>query len=180
MLYRISLHFAQHLLCIGQSLRDIGKQFIHFLLRLHPLLLCVKHSLVVVEECSGRHTNQPVMSFCIFFIDKMHIVCTHQFYVVLLRHFYQHLIHLLLQWISLLVGTGNSCFVSLQLKIIIFSEHFLKPQYRLLRLFYMPCRNQFRHLASQARRADNQILVIFFQLLLIRSRMIIITIRPSI
>ena len=84
MVYRVELHLVTDIYRIRQSLRHIRKDFVHFLPRLHPLLLGIQHTLGVVQVFSGTQANQAVVRLGILFVHKVHIVGTNQLYIIFL------------------------------------------------------------------------------------------------
>ena len=88
------------------------------------------------------------------------------------------LLYLLLSVVHIVCGTRHCGLVTLQLDVIIVTPYTLEPLGSLLGSGHIFFHDFLRQLTTQASRADDKSLVVFFQLLLIGTRMIIVSICP--
>ena len=77
-----------------------------------------------------------VVCLGILLIHEMAVVGTHQLDVVFVSQFDKHLVHLLLQWEGLAIGTlvGVLHFMALEFQIEVIAEEILEPERGFLRL----------------------------------------------
>ena len=80
--------------------------------------------------------------------------------------------------IGLMIGTRHSGLMTLEFQVVIIAKHALIPLYSLLRFFAVAIHNSTRHLATQARRAHNQTLMMLGQLLMVGPRVHIEPVGP--
>ena len=153
---------------------------VHLRRRLQPLLLRVAHTSRVVQVLACTEADESVVRVGIFFVDEVDIVCGNQFDMMLVRQFDQDLVYFHLMFIDRAVGILSVGRVALHFQIVILAEEVLEPQHRFLRFLELPRHNLLRYLPAEARRANNQILVIFLQQLLVDARPAIEPFRPRV
>ena len=76
------------------------------------------------------------------------------------------------------IGLRIMRLVTLHLQVIVLAKQLLEPKHRRFRLLYLSFHDQLRDLTAQAGGADDQILVVFFQQLLVDARATIEPFRP--
>ena len=113
MVDRVIFYFIEKFQCIAQRFRHIGKELVHLFSCLHPFLLGIEHTGRIIQILTGTQTDQTVVRFRILFIYKVNIIRTNQFDIEFLSIFYQMFVHIHLQRITLMIGTGNSRFMAL-------------------------------------------------------------------
>jgi len=113
MVDRVVFYLIKNLQCIAQCFGHVGKEFVHLFACLHPFLFGVKHTGRIIQILTGTQTDQTVVRFRILFIYKVNIIRTNQFDIEFLSIFYQMFVHIHLQRITLMIGTGNSRFMAL-------------------------------------------------------------------
>ena len=147
----VGLHFGEYLESVFQGLRHIGEDFRHLCRGLEPFLLGIEHSVGIVEVTSGGETDEVVMCLGILLIHEMAVVGAHQFDVVLVSQIDEHLVHLLLQWESLTIGTlvGVLHFMALEFQIEVIAEEVLEPERGFLRLVELATEDMPWNLSSQ-------------------------------
>ena len=67
------------------------------------------------------------MSLAILFVDEMHIVGAHKFDAEFLGETHQHLVHLHLSRIHIMIGTGHGGLVALEFEVVIFAPDAFEP-----------------------------------------------------
>ena len=70
----VGLYLVEHLNGIAERLWHIGKDLVHLLASFEPFLLGIKHTVRVVEILARAQADKAVVSFGVFFVDKMHVV----------------------------------------------------------------------------------------------------------
>ncbi len=180
MVDRVIFYFVEDFQRIAQGFRHIGKELIHLLPCFHPFLFGVKHTARIIQVLTGTQTNQAVMCFGIFFIHEVDVVRTNQLDVELLSVFHQVFVHIYLQWVTFVIGTGNSCLMALHLKIKIITEQILIPLYSFFSFRKLSGSNPFRYLTTEAGGADNQSFMILFEFAAVCTRTHIISARPRV
>jgi len=176
----IVFYFVKNFQCITQRFGHVCKEFIHLFARLHPLLLGIKHTTWVVQVLAGTQTNQPVVRFGIFFIHEMDVVRTNQLDVELLRILHQVFVHIHLQWVTFVIGTGNSRFMTLHLKIEIVTKQVLIPLYGFFGFRKLSGSNPFRYFTTKTSRTDNQSFMILLKFATVCTRTHIVPPRPCV
>ena len=180
MVNAVGLHLVQDVERVAKRLRHIGKHLVHLLTRLEPLLLRVEHTRGVVKVLARGKTQQVVVGLGVILVHEVGVVRTHQLDAILLRQLNEHLVGLLLQRERLAVGTQRGVFhlMSLKLQIIVVAKHAAIPLNRLARTLNVTVENLLGHLTRDAGRAHNEILMIFLQVLTIRTRTHVIAVDP--
>jgi len=120
----------------------------------------------------GAQAYQPVMGFCILFIDEVRIVGADDLDAILACQINEYRINLFLALVDLLVSTGFLRLMALEFDIIILSEEVLEPLNGLFRFgeiatFYDTVQDLLRQLTAQAGGAADDTLMPFFQQLLV-------------
>ena len=175
--HTVHLHLLCHLHRVGQRLGQVGKHRLHLLRTLQPLLLRVVQAVRVSVVLLRRQANQVVVSLAVLLLHKVGVVRRHQLDVVFPRQAYQLRLHLHLPAVGVVVRIRLVRLVAHQLDVVVVAEHPLEPQHRLLRTFQVALHDQLRNLAAQARRADNQTLVVLLQHLVVYPRAVVQTVR---
>ena len=165
--YRVELDLVENLERIRESLGHIGKEVVHLLLGLQPLLFGIEHAGGVVEILARAQADEAVVRLGILLFDKMDVVGTYQFDAVLARHLDKVGIHLVLQDEGLVVGPRHGGLVALQLQVVVVAENPLEPQDGLLGSRQVARQYFAGNLATQTGRADDEPLVIFLEFVLV-------------
>ena len=120
------------------------------------------------------------MGLCVILIDEVAVVGTYELDVILFRQLYQYTVHLLLQREGLAVGALVRVFylVALQLKVEIITPYFLVPLYGLACSLYVVGEYLLRYLSTYAGRADDKVLMVLFQVLMVCTWPVVVTINP--
>ena len=71
MVNAVPLHLAENLHRVGESFGHVGKDLVHLLPRLKPLLLAVEHALGIIEVSSCREAEQTVVSLSVVLVDEV-------------------------------------------------------------------------------------------------------------
>ena len=168
----VCLHLVAHFACVFHGLGIVIEQRVHFLARFEPFLFGVDKSVAVVEVFAGGKAYQPVVRLCVFCVDKVHVVGADEFYSEFFREFHKLFVHFLLRGIGFAVGEylGIGYFVALQFKVIVFAEKVLVPQCGLFGIGQASRAYLARHFACQTGGADNETLVILFEVCAVGSR----------
>ena len=176
----VGLHLLQYFHRIGERLGHIGEDVVHLGLRLEPLLLGVAHALRVIEILGCAQADETVVGFCILLINEVYVVGTHYLHAVLLGQLQDDLVSLLLQGECLAVGQlrGIFHFMALDLEVVVLAKDVLVPQDGFLSPLDIAIEDAAWHLAGDAGRADDQSLVVFFQLMMVGTRSRIETLDP--
>ena len=109
----VIFYLVKNLQCIAQRFGHVSKEFVHLFACLHPFLLGIKHTSRIIQVLTSTQTDQTVVRFRILFIYKVNIIRTNQFNIELLSIFNQIFVHIHLQRITFVIGTGNSRFMTL-------------------------------------------------------------------
>ena len=175
----VELHLVADVHGGGQRLRHICKYLAHFLSRLEPLLLGVKHTVRVVQFLARAEAYQAVVRLGVFLVDEVHVVGTHQPDAILLAVFLQVLVHFELQGIGLMVGAGDGGLVELQLQVVVVAEHAFVPLHGLLSRVKPSDPNHAGHFPAQTGGADDESLVVFFQFDAVGARAHVVAFGPG-
>ena len=98
---------------IAQCFGHVGKEFVHLFACLHPFLFGIKHTSRIIQILTGTQTDQTVVRFRILFVYKVNVIRTNQFDIEFLSILYQMFVHIHLQRVAFVIGTGNSRFMAL-------------------------------------------------------------------
>ena len=164
---RVELDLVENFERVGQRFGYIGKDVVHLLLRLQPLLFGVEHAGGVVEVLARAQADEPVVCLGILLLDKVNVVGTNQLNIVFVGQLDEPGIHLVLQHEGLVVGPGHRRLVTLQFQIVVVAENLFEPENRLLGSGQVAGQYLAGNLSAQTGRADNQPLVVFFEFVLI-------------
>ena len=134
----IDLDLIDNLLRVGECLGDVAEDFSHFIGCFQPFLLCIVHSVDIVDEMVCTQTDESVVRFGIFLVDEMGVVGGNYFDVVFAREFKKNRVDLFLALIDILVSSGFLGLMALDLDVVVFSEEGLEPLNGLFRLREIP------------------------------------------
>ena len=149
MVDRVVFYLIKNLQCIAQCFGHVGKEFVHLFACLHPFLFGIKHTGRIIQILTGTQTDQTVVRFRILFVYKVNVIRTNQFDIEFLSILYQMFVHIHLQRVAFVIGTGNSRFMTLQLQIVFIAKQDLIPLYCFLRFGKLPGSNPLRHLTTE-------------------------------
>ena len=152
------LHLVGNLDGIGQRLRTIGKQLRHLVGTLEVLLTRIAHTLLVVEQLARIQADKVVVRLRIVGLGEVDIVRANQLYAQLTRQLFQPRIGLQLLRVGPLVPPLQRL-EELHLQVVVVAKQLLKPPCNPLSLSHILVDNSLRHLASDTRRAADDILV---------------------
>ena len=118
------------------------------------------------------------MCLGILFIDKVYVVGAHELDAAFSAQLGNMFVNIFLYAIDLVIGTLDGGFMQLKLKIIILAKDALEPIDRCLGLLQLTLSDELWNLASQAGRADDKSLFVFFELHFVGAGGVIIALRP--
>ena len=172
----VGLDFRRHLHRVLQRLRQVGEHLGHLLRALQPLLLGVVQAVGVVIVLLRGQTDEVVVGVAVLLGHEMGVVGGHQLDVVLPGQSYQLRLHLHLPLVSVVVGVGLVGLVAHQLDVVVVAEALLEPQHLLLGLLQLAGHDELRNLATQARRADDEALLVLLQHIVVDARTVVETV----
>ena len=177
----VDLHFVKNFQRVAQCLGDILEDIVHFGLRLKPLLLAVAHAVGVVEILACGQTEQVVVGFGGLLVLKVDVVGADHLDAILLGKLQQHLVGLLLQGVGLAVGQygGILHLMALQLQIVVVAKHPVIPLAGLTGSFDVALDDLRGHLAGNAGRADDEILMVFLQVGAVGAWTVVVAVYPG-
>ena len=120
------------------------------------------------------------MGIGILLVDKVGVIGTDEFDVQFLGKLHQGIINEALFLVGLMIGTGDSGLVALQLQVIIVTKHVLEPLDGLSRLVHLTIHDQLGNFTAQARRAADDAFMVFLQLAVVGSGMGIKALGPAV
>ena len=177
----VDLYLIENLLRVAQRLGHIAEDIVHLLLCLEPLLLGIEHTGGIIKILSGGQTEQVVVGLSGVFVLEVAVVGAYKLDAFFLCDLHQHGIGALLQGEGIAVGTDVRVFdlMALQLEIIVIAEDPVIPSGCFLSALDVALENLGRHLAGNTRRADDQILVVFLQVIAVGTRPVIVSVGPG-
>ena len=177
----VNLYLVKNFLSIAQRLGHIAEDVVHLLLCLEPLLLGVKHTGGIIKILAGSQAEQVVVGLGSVFVLEVAVVGAHELDAFFLGNLHQHGIGALLQGEGIAVGTDIRVFdlMTLQLEIVVVAEDPVIPSGGFLGALDVALEYLGRHLAGNTRRADDQIFVIFLQVVAVGTRAVIVSVGPG-
>ena len=129
-------------------------------------MLGVEHAAWIVKLFVGGKAEQVVVSLGRVLILKVAVVGTHHLDAIFLGKFKYHFVGTLLQRECFAIGTLMRILhlVALNLQIVVFAKHTPIPLYGLSGPLNVTIQYLGGHLTCNTRRADNQALMVFFQI----------------
>ncbi len=164
---------------IAQSLRHIGEKFVHLGRRLEPLLLGVAHSVRVVQILARIQADQVVMGIAVLLVHEVYVVGADELDAVLLRHLDEELVVRFLLLVALWIVERILRDVALEFQIVVVAEQVLMPQDSHLGSCNVARLELLGHLATDARRTADQVLVVFFKHVVVDTRTHVVAIDPA-
>ena len=177
----VDLYLVENLLRVAQRLGHIAEDVVHLLLSLEPLLLGVKHTGGIIKILAGSQAEQVVVGLGSVFVLEVAVVGAHELDAFFLGNLHQHGIGALLQGEGITVGTDIRVFdlMTLQLEIVVVAEDPVVPAGGFLGALDIAFKDLGRHLTGDTRRTDNQIFVIFLQVVAVGTRAVIVSVGPG-
>ena len=178
--YAVYLYLVENLQCITESFRNISKDVVHLFAGLEPLLLRVEHTRRIVQVLRRSQTEQMVVSLSILLVHKVGIIGANEFNTILMGQLYEYLISLLLQGERLAIGTNGRVFhlMALQFQIIVVAKHTVIPFNGFAGTGNVTVKNLLGYLTGNTGRADDESLMVTFQVFAVGARTHIETISP--
>ena len=145
------------------SLRIIIEKLKHFRFVFQIKIICAElYARFLVNGVVCLYANKHLLGFCVLFFDVMHIICSDKRYSRLLGKLCEHRNNFKLFLQAMI----------LHFKVIIaLSENGIVPKSSLLCTVIVPCDKLSCNFSGKAARKCNNSLVVFFQKLLIDSRL---------
>ena len=118
------------------------------------------------------------MRLGVLFVYKVHVVGAYELDTAFLAQLNDVFVYLYLQGVYLVIRAFSCCLVQLELKVIVVAKKVLEPHYNLLGFGKVAILDELRDLTTKACRAADQPLVIFLNLNLVGTRVVVVTFAP--
>ena len=164
---------------VQQNFRAVVKKRFHLRRRFEPFLPRVAQAIFVGQLFAGIETEQNVVRRRVFFVEKMHVVCRHDFDSEFFRDAKNSFFYDDLPFINVARIFANVVRMAHDFEVKIFAENTLKPTRRFLRTRFVARENFRGNFARDARRAHDQTFVVALENFFVDARTVVITLRPT-
>ena len=175
----VDFNFVCHFKSIFKGFRDITEDFRHFIGSFQPFLLSICHTLRIAQQFSRRQAHQSFVGFGVFLLHEMDVVGADHLNAKFLCDSDKLRIHPLLCFIHACITIRFISLMTLDFYVIVVAKQILEPFCRSLSRLQIIRHDLLWKFTSQTSGADNQILVILHEQILVDTWTVVITVDPS-